>query len=273
MAEQAKKRRIGIMAPGRALPEGVQAQVLALAESEGFLGRLDLVFHPQCALQDGHFAGSDEARAAAFLDLAHDPSIDAVWFARGGYGSNHLLDLVIPKLTGTALDKIYMGYSDAGFLLGALHGLGIGKPVHGPMPADILRKDGEIAVKRALAWLAEPEFEDGPPRAAFNLTTLAHLAATVWMPDLLLHEVWIEDVGEYHYRFDRSLFSVMTNEKCCDISGLRLGRVSDIPENDIDFGKDEEEIVKHWCARTGVAYLGRCNIGHDIHNSVMPFRR
>jgi len=41
------------------------------------------VGHPQCFLENGHFAGSDAERLAAFREVAQDSAVDAVWFARG----------------------------------------------------------------------------------------------------------------------------------------------------------------------------------------------
>jgi hypothetical protein len=29
--------------------------------------------------------------------------------------------------------------------------------------------------------------------------------------------------------------------------------------------------VQDWCARTGIAYLGRADIGHDAHNKIVPY--
>ena len=46
----------------------------------------EIVFHPQCFASHGHFAGDDDTRARAFLEVANDDHTDAVWFARGGYG-------------------------------------------------------------------------------------------------------------------------------------------------------------------------------------------
>ena len=51
----------------------------------------------------------------------------------------------------------------------------------------------------------------------------------------------------------------------------RERRVSDIPENDRPFGQSEEEIVKDWCGRIGIPYLGRADIGHDAQNKIVPF--
>ena len=34
---------------------------------------------------------------------------------------------------------------------------------------------------------------------------------------------------------------------------------------------EAEEIARDWCARTGIAWLGRADIGHDAANKVVPF--
>ena len=81
----------------------------------------------------------------------------------------------------------------------------------------------------------------------------------------------IEEVGEYMYRIDRSLFHVTSNPGIRRIKGLMLGRCSDIPPNTPDFVLDEEAITREWCARAGIAYLGRADIGHDINNQIIPF--
>ena len=47
--------------------------------------------------------------------------------------------------------------------------------------------------------------------------------------------------------------------------------MSDGPENDPDFGEDEEHIARRWCERAGVKWLGRADIGHDAANKVVPF--
>ena len=75
--------------------------------------RVNLVVHPQSFLVSGHFAGSDEARANAFLEMANDASFDALWIARGGYGSCRIVPHVLQGLTPAATGKIYLGYSDA----------------------------------------------------------------------------------------------------------------------------------------------------------------
>ena len=57
------------------------------------------------------------------------------------------------------------------------------------------------------------------------------------------------------------------------VAGIRLGRVSDVTVNDPDFGQTAEEIVRYWCVRSGIPYLGGADIGHDRDNKVVPFGR
>jgi muramoyltetrapeptide carboxypeptidase len=184
----------------------------------------------------------------------------------------------VAALKSAAGDKIYMGYSDAGNLLGALYGAKIGRVCHGPMPADVRRNGGEAALLRALDWMLhaspqalEPHMLAGAKYAAFNLMTLAMMVGTPLMPDLSDHVLMVEEVSEYLYGYDRAFFHVTSHLRSVGLTGLRLGRVSDVPDNDRPFGEDAEEIAKRWCAKTGIDYLGRADIGHDADNRIVPF--
>jgi muramoyltetrapeptide carboxypeptidase len=106
---------------------------------------------------------------------------------------------------------------------------------------------------------------------AFNLTVLGSLLGTVLEPDFTGVDLLIEDVGEHHYRIDRTMFHLTASANVRSVARLRLGRVGDIPANDPDFGRDECEIVEEWCRRAGIPYGGRADIGHDAGNRVVPF--
>lgn len=281
--------RIGIVAPSCRLEEAVADRLPALLRDALGGDAPELVIHPQCFLSEGHFAGPDAARADAFVELANDPSIDAIWFARGGYGANRMAEAALARLTSVAGDKCYLGYSDGGFLLAGLYARGIGKVAHGPMPSDLKREGGDAAVLRGLDWLMTgkadivtealgttvniaPPLTGAPPkRAAFNLTVLSQLLGTSLQPDLTDHILMVEEVGEYMYRIDRSLFHVTGNPAIRAVAGLQLGRCSDVPDNDPDFVLTAEEVARHWCAKAGIAWLGRADIGHDADNKVVPF--
>ena len=265
--------RIAVVAPSCTLRREAAERVEAIVAERG---DCELAIHPQCFLSDGHFAGSDEARLAALREVMADPDVDAVWFARGGYGSNRIAEAALAGIPEAARGKLYMGYSDAGFLHAGFHKAGL-DVAWGPMPQDALRDGGEAAIHRALDWLVrrdpaalEPELQ--LPAMAFNLTVLSNLLGTALEPDLTGVDLLIEDLGEHLYRTDRTMFHVTASPNVRRVSRLRLGRVADILPNDVEFGTDEVAIVRDWCARSGIAYGSRADIGHDARNRVVPFR-
>ncbi len=272
--------KIGVVAPGSRMEQEIAEKVMRLAASLHGDRALEIHFHPQCFLSSGHFAGEDTIRCDAFVEVANDPRFDAVWFARGGYGSARIIERALPKLTGKAREKTYLGYSDLGSILGALYAENFPKLAHGPMPADILREDGERAVARALAYLIdgdhttlEATISNKTKSAAFNITILSHLIGTPYQPDLTDHVLMLEDVSEHMYRIDRSLFHITSAPGIRKVAGIMLGRCSDILENEPDFVQTEEQIAKHWCEASGIPYLGRADIGHDADNKIVPFGR
>ena len=270
--------RIGVVAPGTRIEPALADRVKSFA-ADSFLDRApEIVFHPQCFASAGHFAGDDDTRLKAFVEYANDPSFDAIWFARGGYGACRIAEAALAQLNGASRVKTYLGYSDNGALLGGLYARGYENVVHGPIPVDMMRSGGEGAVKRALSWLVDrsPEslelgvmFEG--KNAAFNITVFQSMLGTSLEPDLSGHMLLLEDVGEYLYRLDRALFQITSSANVRGVKGIKLGRVSDTPENDKPFGANEEEIVRYWCAKAGIAYLGRADIGHDVENKIVPF--
>lgn len=271
--------RIGVVAPASRLEPAFADKVRDLARTL-YADRAEIIFHPQCFLSWGHFAGDDETRAQAFLEVANDVSFEALWIGRGGYGSCRIADRVIAGLRNTAGRKLYLGYSDDGALLGALYKRGFGGAAHGPMPVDISRDGGDKAVARALAYLIdrapgslEPTVTPSTKTAAFNMTVLSHLLGTPLEPDLTGHILMLEEVSEHMYRIDRTMFHLTGNPTIRNVAGIKLGRCSDVPPNDPDFGQTDEQVVRHWCAVSGIRYLGRADIGHDVDNKIVPFGR
>jgi muramoyltetrapeptide carboxypeptidase len=266
--------KIAVVAPSCTLhahaAEAVQAIVAARGDCE-------VVIHAQCFASDGHFAGPDAQRLAALREVISDASVDAVWFARGGYGSNRIAEAAARDLPPAARGKTYLGYSDAGFLLAAFDKAGL-DVAHGPMVQDVLRGGGEAAIHRALDWLVrrdaaalEPGLKRGARAMAFNLTVLSNLLGTAIEPDFSGADLLIEDVAEYEYRIDRMMFHLSGSAMVRRCASIRVGRMSEIPDNDPVFGSDVESIVGDWCARSGIALGAPADIGHDAANRVVPF--
>lgn len=268
------RRRIGVMAPASPLSPDLAERVSALAAPD-----MKIVFHPQCFLADGHFAGTDKAREDALVELANDPELDAVWFGRGGYGACRIAEAALDRLGPSARRKAWLGYSDGGAVLAGLQRRGFASVAHGPIPGDLNRAGGEAAVRRALAWLRhgdpaalEPSIkEGGPPALAFNIAVLSSILGTPLEPDFAGRVLMLEEVSEHLYRIDRFLFQITSTPSVRKAAGVRLGRILDVPENDRPFGEAPLAMIRRWCDRAGLPFLGEADIGHDGANKVVPF--
>ena len=265
--------RIAICAPATAITPAHAAAIEQLVADE--FPEHSVYVHPQCFESWGHFAGTDLQRLTALLECANDPQYDAVWFAKGGYGSNRIAQAAVAQMNDAARQKTYVGFSDMGYMLAALYRAGIGQPVHGSMPVSARSERGREAVRRVLRWFSgdgsglEPHLDGKTPTVAFNLITLAMLVDTPLLPDLTGHVVMVEEVSEHLYAVDRLFFSL--SNTLPRVAGLRLGAVNNVPENDREFGQSAEEIAQYWCARAGIPYLGRAEIGHTADNRIVPF--
>jgi muramoyltetrapeptide carboxypeptidase len=264
---------IAICAPATPITREQQAALEDLVAAEFPAHRV--TFHEQCFARQGHFAGDDLVRLTALVECANDPAFDVVWFAKGGYGSNRIAEAAVARMNASARTKTYIGFSDCGYLLAALYKAGIGQSVHGHMPVSARSEGGREGIRRVLRWLegdtsgVEPSLDGTTPAAAFNLITLAMITGTPLMPDLSGHVLMVEEVSEHLYSVDRLFFHLAATLP--RLAGLRLGGVTDVPENYVEFGQNEEDIARYWCDRAGIPYLGRALIGHNSANRVVPF--
>ena len=266
--------KIAVVAPSCSLRREAATAVEAIVSARG---DAEIAFHPQCFASAGHFAGADGERLAALREVIADPGIDAVWFARGGYGSNRIAEAAAFDLPAAARDKTYLGYSDAGFLLAAFDKAGL-SVAHGPMVQDVMRPGGEAAIQRALNWLVkrdssalEPGLSPNSRAMAFNLTVLSNMLGTALEPDFSGADLIIEEVAEYEYRLDRMMFHLTGSAAVRRCRSIRMGRMSEIPGNDPVFGSDPQSIVRDWCERSGIVFGGDAEVGHDAANRVVPF--
>lgn len=270
-------KRIGIVGVSSILDDKMEAETLRIARELYPENTPYLEFAPRHA-PSGHFCGSDDERAADFLAFANREDLDAVWFARGGYGSGRLIENVLAGIRPEARDKDYLGYSDAGSVLAALYREGFTRLAHGPMPHDaLIYEQTGASVRRALRWLVdkdpaalEPTVDGMTPTAAFNIVILSNLAGTPWMPDLSGHVLMLEEVKEEMYRIDRCLFQLANNYFIRNVKEVRLGHWT-IKDNVPDFCMTDEAVIRYWCQRAGVPYGGRAEVGHCEANRVVPF--
>ena len=260
---------VAVVAPSCPVDRDLADRVNALAGD-----RVRLRWAEQCFTQGSHFAGQDRSREDALVDAWNDLGVSAIWCARGGAGAARVAEAAVARFD-PAVTKPLLGYSDAGFLHAALLAAGRGGAVWGPMPGDLRRDGGEVAVERAIRWLAgrdRAEDHAAPPgeAVAFNLTVLCATLGTPVEPPLAGRVLMLEDVGEPLYRVDRMLWQLSRQPWFGTLAGVRLGRFSGL-ENDRAFGVELEEVARGWVERAGVPLLSGAEVGHDADNRLVVF--
>ncbi len=223
--------RVGVAALSGPVDAGLLARGLAALRGLGF----EPVPAANLAASDGLFAGTDDQRLDAFHDLAADPSIRAILFARGGYGVMRLLPRIDWDLLAVH-PRAYVGYSDlTPFLLAVVARLGL-VAFHGPMvAADLARglDDTERAsLLDALAgrppapspvsgWVREGCAEGTLLGGCLSLLTAT--VGTPWMPDLAGSILFWEDLNEPLYRLDRMLTHLSLSGSLTAVRGMVVG--------------------------------------------------
>jgi len=205
----------------------------------------------------GFFAGEHCERAQALLAFLEDPGIKAVFCARGGYGSNYVVEFlaapaVLRRLKGMA-PKIVMGYSDVSTLLLFLYQRLGWVTFQGPM----LTKDfaeGEAGYDRAVleGILSSSANRSNLESDAFSLRAgvvqgrllggcLSLLTATLGTPEEIDTRgtiLLLEDIDESPYRVDRMLFHLRQAGKFREVKAVVFGemvgcRQSSTPADDL----------------------------------------
>ena len=108
---------IGIVAPSSPVEAARLREGIRELEAIGYR----LIYEQQVLARNGFYAGEHSDRAQALLNYLEDPAIRAIFCARGGYGSNYVVDqfssrALLPRLQRLP-PKIVMGYSDITSLL------------------------------------------------------------------------------------------------------------------------------------------------------------
>jgi muramoyltetrapeptide carboxypeptidase len=221
--------RIGVCAPAgpvdlpRLLP-----RVRAL-EQRGYR----TVLAPHLEARHGYLAGSDEERLADLLELLRDPGIDALFLARGGYGTPRLLRSLDPALCARQR-KLVVGYSDGTALaLFLLRRAGLAS-LHGPMlerddqtPEARTRLFAVAAGDRAEA-LRGARLRAGRAEGLLvggNLRMLNASLGTPWEIDTTDALLFFEEVGEHPYAIDRSLVQLRDAGKFAACRGVAVGHL------------------------------------------------
>ncbi|MEP7119972.1 MAG: LD-carboxypeptidase [Byssovorax sp.] len=271
--------RIAVVAPaGVFVPERLaytEAGVRALGYQP--------VLAPSVAARHRYLAGTAAQRAADLAWALTAPDIDAVWFARGGYGTAQTLAL----LPWESLDsRPVIGFSDATALLVAMHKRGF-RSVHGPVlhglcewdlgshpPVTPIDTESRAVLRALLATGVAPALPGRPllgdpapvrgPVIGGNLTVLASLAGTPWALDATGAIVVLEDVHEPVYRIERALCQLLDSGGLRGALGVALGDFYHCRPDAADYTL--ADVLREHLGTLGIPVVHGLPVGHSVHN-------
>lgn len=227
-----------------------------------------------------YLAGSDADRAADFTACWLDPEVAAVMVARGGYGTQRMVDLLDWRRLAEAEPKALVGFSDATALhqavasrlglvtvhshvvtsLGAATGAsadGLRRLLFEPERA--LDPLGGAGVTTLVAGRAEGVLVGG------NVSTLAADIGTATGRPATGGIAVLEDVTEEGYRLDRLITQLLRTGWFEGVRGIVLGCFTDCGATDL-----VDAIVADLLVPLGVPMIAGADIGHSESTLSLP---
>jgi muramoyltetrapeptide carboxypeptidase len=280
---------IAIVPTARAIVLDELRDGIALAESWGLKVKLGAGIGRKAFQQ----AGSGEERAADLQAAISNPEVRAIWCARGGYGTVHLMEHL--DLSPLKKDpKWLVGFSDITVLHNALHNMGISS-IHGQMPHNIGAKTEETknSLRDALfgnafevrgsgtITITAPDPEPRTPNQRTgtcegellggNLSVLYSLRGTPHDIDPRGKILVLEDLDELLYHMDRMAMNLKLAGWFRDLAGLVVGGMNDMRnKNEADpFGSSAEEIIGRATVGTSYPIAFGMPFGHIADNRAL----
>ncbi|MGB3590640.1 MAG: LD-carboxypeptidase [Nonlabens sp.] len=242
---------------------------------------IDLVHHQQ--------GGTTAQRAADFTTALHDPDVKAIWIARGGYGTVHIMEQV--DLSGLGGDsafakaqhapKLLIGYSDATLLHAIFNNTGF-PSLHSFMPLELKHKT-QVSIDSLRNALFEREITLTIPNDqelpemnlvgkvyGGNLSILYSLLGSADFPDLDGGILFIEEIDEYLYHVERMMYSLKRAGALQGLKAIVVGGMTDLRDHEIPHGLNYQQIIEN--ATTGYDYPIIYNFpaGHiENHHSII----
>ena len=270
--------RIGVVTPAGPIDKSQLKKGLGVISAMGFqpvLGR-------HIYSRSRYFAGTDLQRAKDIMDMVCNPKIKAIFCARGGYGTNRVLEHLDAK-TIRAHAKIFVGSSDITLLLHYLYlycGL-VG--FHGPMIAGSF---GRTPMKKS-----QEQFKNilmGKPSSLFCrkakvfskgiasgkitggcLTLLCRSLGTPYDIQTKNKILFIEDVNEPLYKLDGMLWQLKAAGKFEGVRGVIFGEMINCKPQKSKDGK-LEDILSDLFPKPKIPILTHCPIGHSNEIWTLP---
>jgi len=286
---------LGIVAPASAPPDPTAVdRGVATLEKLGYKVKLAPNVHQRL----GFLAGNDRERAADLMAMFTDPKVRAILCVRGGYGTPRLLPLLDYNVIRQN-PKIFVGYSD----ITALHCAFLTKArlisFHGPMlNSDFVH--AEMPEFTLQSFLRTLSFAEANPKTPFdisqgypkntvqilrsglargqliggNLSLLCSIIGTPWQPNFKGRILFLEDVGEQPYRFDRMLTQLLNAGLLQQVAGIAIGLNADCEDPKAktmkEYRQTLEDVLKDRLLPLKIPLVTGLPFGHVPHNATLP---
>jgi muramoyltetrapeptide carboxypeptidase len=269
-------QRVAIVAPARKISTAEVASAVQTLTSWG----LEVVLGESIGAASHQFAGDDALRRRDFQRQLNDPSVRAIFCARGGYGTARLVDeLDFSRFAESP--KWIVGFSDVTVLNCHLLRLGY-QSIHGVMPVLFDQPSGEAALASLRATLfGSPTTCEAPPYplnrpgtatgelVGGNLSLLHTITGTASQVSFEGRILFLEDLDEYLYHIDRMLLHLHRSGQLAGLAGLVVGHFSQMRDNTVPFGQTAYEIIDHYAQRYSFPVGYGFPVGHEADNHAL----
>ena len=277
--------KIAIAAPARKVSPDEMEFAIQWLHDQGF----ESVFDNRLYSVDNIAAGSDALRASIIQEYMDRDDIDAIWMARGGYGSIRIID----KLDFTRFvqhPKPIVGFSDVTVFHGKLSRLGI-PSIHASMPHILANKTPEALQSLVDALTGKPlhyewsirhceAFGRSNPTCTVkgiivggNLSVLCGMLGSNSFPETDDKIFFIEEVDEYIYHVERMMYALKRSGKLDHLKALVVGGLTEIHDNPDPFGKPVEQAIFDVVKDYGYPVVFGFPAGHQPDNRAIVFGR
>ena len=242
---------------------------------------LEVVIGKTIELDDNQLAGSDAQRAEDFQQQLDNPNIKAIWCVRGGYGTVRMIDLLdFTKFKQSP--KWIVGFSDVTVIHSYINNLNVAT-IHGAMPVTVARATPETIESLRKSLFGESLKYELPFDAANrlgnakgeivggNLSILYSLMGSNAQIDCKGKILFIEDIDEYLYHIDRMMMSLKRCGCFDNLSGLIVGGMTKMRDNEIPWGKNANQIIEDVTKDYSFPVLYNFPTGHFRDNRALIF--
>src|SRR5690606_12327669 len=233
-----------------------------------------------------HFAGTDDERCEDFQKALDDPTVSAIWCARGGYGTVRILD----KLDYSKFKqqpKWLIGYSDITALHNQIHNLGY-ETIHAMLCTSLT--DDQKDLEQTIATFKQAIFGETlsytlegssynqtgrvtAPIVGGNLTMLHTMLGSKTSIDTTGKILFIEEIGEYKYHIDRMLQSLKRAGYFDNCAGVLVGDMTKLRTNTTSWGSSIEQLILDALADYNFPIAFNMPAGHEADNRAMILGR